>query len=139
MPSAEVRSASVKRKLSHYKQLTSQLSKRKIMSNKVVLHYVPDYDAGKAEAGFGPELFAGRPDRYRPALAQLAAAIAAVAATGLAGRGRRGIWRRLWRKIYKCRIFRCTAITAVLMIKPKSKQKNWGGTSRLLPFPFRIG
>lgn len=48
------------------------------MSNKVVLHYVPDYDAGKAEAGFGPELFAGRPDRYRPVLAQLAAAIAAV-------------------------------------------------------------
>ena len=23
------------------------------MSNKVVLHYVPDYDVGKAEAGFG--------------------------------------------------------------------------------------
>lgn len=48
------------------------------MSNQIVLRYVPDYDAGRADAAFGAELFAGRPDCYQPELAQLAAAIAAV-------------------------------------------------------------
>ena len=48
------------------------------MSDKIILRYVPDCDAGKAEADFGAELFAGSTGLYQPALAQLAAAIAAV-------------------------------------------------------------